>query len=73
MGLFDTFKGLVGNLNNEVAKFQNANFLDATVASAIAVSAADGTIDSSEKDKLIKFVSVHDSLKLFKSSDLAVI
>lgn len=32
MGLFDTFKGLVGNLNNEVAKFQNADFLDATVA-----------------------------------------
>lgn len=73
MGLFDTFKGLVSNLNNEVAKFQNADFLDATIASAIAVSAADGTIDSSEKDKLIKFVSVHDSLKLFKSSDVAAI
>lgn len=70
MSFLDTIKAAVGGLGNEVAKFQNTSFLDAAIGASIAVSAADGTIDSAEKAKLAKFISMHDALKLFKSSDV---
>lgn len=68
--MFDFLKDKFADLTNQVTKFQNADFLEAAVASAIAVSAADGTIDPEEKAKLAKFISLHSALKLFSPSDV---
>lgn len=71
MAFIDFFKTQFATLSNEVAKYQNKDFLAAVVASAVAISAADGEIDRTEKDKLNKFIQMHDALKLFKPTDIA--
>ena len=68
MSFLNSLKSLMGGVNDQVAKIKNKDFLPAAVGSAIAVSAADGTIDSAEKAKLAKFVTMHPTLKLFDSS-----
>jgi len=70
MGFLDVFKSKFDDLANQVSKFQNGDFLEAAVASAIAVSAADGTIDPEEKQKLAKFISMHATMKLFTPSEV---
>lgn len=70
MGFFDALKSKFDDLSNQVTKFQNQDFLEAAVASAIAVSAADGTIDAEEKQKLAKFISMHATMKLFAPTDV---
>lgn len=70
MSFLNSLKSAFAGLNNEVSKFQNMSFLEAAVAASIAVSAADSTIDSEEKQKLAKFITMHEVLKLFKSNDV---
>lgn len=49
----------------EVSKFKNKAFMEAVVSGCALVAAADGSIDSSEKQKMAGFMERSDELKHF--------
>ena len=57
-------------LMDEVSKFKNREFLEATVAGCALVAAADGNISSDEKKKMLGFIQTSDELKVFKVEDV---
>lgn len=57
-------------VSDEVGKFKNREFMEATVAAIAMVAAADGDISSAEKQKMIRYFENSDELKVFKSSDV---
>jgi tellurite resistance protein TerB len=61
---------LQGQLVTQVKQFQNKNFADATMAVCALVSAADGTIDTTERKKTAAFISSNDMLAVFDVSQL---
>lgn len=70
MGFSDWLKSQVGTLKTEMKKFKNKEFMEAITASCALVAAADGTIDSSEKQKMAGFVQRSEELKVFNMSDV---
>ncbi|QLQ32284.1 MAG: tellurite resistance TerB family protein [Candidatus Thiothrix singaporensis] len=74
MSFFDTLKQKAGEarakLATEVGKFRNREFMEACVAGCALVAAADGNIDSSEKQKMMKFIQQSDELKVFETKDV---
>ena len=54
-----------GSIQESVTRFKNKDFLDAVVAGCALVAAADGTIDASEKQKMVGFIERSDELKVF--------
>ena len=77
MSFFDTLKQKAGEarakLATEVGKFKNREFMEACVAGCGLVAAADGSIDSSEKQKMIKFIQQSDELKVFDTKDVIAV
>ena len=61
---------LQGQLVTQVKQFQNKNFADATMAVCALVSAADGTIDTTERKRTAAFISSNDMLAVFDVSQL---
>jgi tellurite resistance protein TerB len=61
---------LQGQLVTQVKQFQNKNFADATMAVCALVSAADGTIDTTERKKTAAFINSNDMLAVFDVSQL---
>ncbi|MFZ1389373.1 MAG: tellurite resistance TerB family protein [Thiolinea sp.] len=57
-------------LTEEVTKYRNREFMEACVAGCALVAAADGNIDSSEKQKMMKFIQQSDELKVFETKDV---
>ncbi|NQX64201.1 tellurite resistance TerB family protein [Paenibacillus qinlingensis] len=57
-------------LTEQVKKFKNKDFMDAVVAGCAIVAAADGTIDSNEKQKMAGYMSRSEELKVFDMSDV---
>jgi len=53
------------SIQESVTRFKNKDFLDAVVAGCALVAAADGTIDASEKQKMVGFIERADELKVF--------
>jgi len=53
------------SIQESVARYKNKDFLDAVVAGCALVAAADGTIDASEKQKMVGFIERSDELKVF--------
>ncbi|SFB35069.1 tellurite resistance TerB family protein [Azotobacter beijerinckii] len=49
----------------EVSKFRNREFMEAVVAGCALVAAADGEINSREKQKMIGFIQNSNELKVF--------
>jgi tellurite resistance protein TerB len=74
MSFFDTLKEKAGEarakLVTEVSKFKNREFMEACVAGCGLVAAADGSIDSTEKQKMMKFIQQSDELKVFETKDV---
>lgn len=74
MSFFDTLKEKAGEarakLVTEVGKFKNREFMEACVAGCGLVAAADGSIDSTEKQKMMKFIQQSDELKVFETKDV---
>lgn len=68
MNFIDWVKEQAGTLANEVKKFKSQDFLEAITAACALVAAADGTIDSSEKQKMVGFVQRSSELKVFDTS-----
>lgn len=74
MGFWDNLKDKATQLNEDlkikVGQFKNASFADASMAMCALVAAADGTIDSSERQKTAAFIMNNDTLKVFDTSEL---
>ncbi|UOG91110.1 MAG: tellurite resistance TerB family protein [Candidatus Thiothrix sulfatifontis] len=74
MSFFDTLKEKAGEarakLTAEIGKFKNREFMEACVAGCALVAAADGSIDSAEKQKMMKFIQQSDELKVFETKDV---
>jgi tellurite resistance protein TerB len=77
MSFFDTLKQKAGEDRaksaTEVGKFKNREFMEACVAGCGLVAAADGSIDSSEKQKMMKFIQQSDELKVFETKDVIAV
>jgi len=57
-------------LTDQVKKFKNKEFLDAVVAGCAIVAAADGSVDSNEKQKMAGYIGRSEELKVFDMSDV---
>ncbi|MBD2336462.1 tellurite resistance TerB family protein [Calothrix sp. FACHB-156] len=53
------------NLKDSISRFKNKEFMDAVVAGCALVAAADGNIDSSEKQKMAGFIGRSEELRVF--------
>ena len=62
--------GRVTSARDAVQRFRNKEFLDAVVAGCALVSAADGHVDASEKQKMIGFIQRSEALKVFETGDV---
>lgn len=72
--MMDWLKNFAANAQKElqaqVARFQNREFLEATVAGCALVAAADGNISSDEKQKMMGFMELSPELKVFHANDV---
>lgn len=63
-------KDTATSLKNEVTRYKNKTFLEATVAGCVLVASADGHISAEEKQKMIGFMKLSDALKVFDTEDV---
>ena len=74
MAFWDDLKEKVNsmnqNLSTKVSQFKNNDFANATMAMCALVAAADGDIDSSERQKTASFIMSNETLKIFDPSEL---
>jgi len=54
----------------QMSRYKNKTFMEATVAGWAQVAAADGSIDASEKQKMIGFIQQSDALSVFKMEEV---
>ncbi len=71
--LGDTIRKGKDSLLAEVSKYKNASFMEAIVAGAVIISAADGNISSDEKQKLLQYVQNAEELKAFTAKDIIAV
>ncbi len=57
-------------LATEMTKFRNRDFMDAVVAGCALVASADGSISSTEKQKMTGFIQNSNELKVFDLNDV---
>lgn len=65
MSFMSWLTGAKQGLADGVKRFNNRTFLDATVAGCALVAAADGSIDSDEKQKMVGFLKINEALQVF--------
>ncbi|HEY9061757.1 MAG TPA: TerB family tellurite resistance protein [Pseudobacteroides sp.] len=70
MGFLDWAKQKGASLTGEVKKIANKDFMEAVAAACALVASADGNISSEEKQKMIGFININDTLKVFKINDV---
>ncbi len=74
MAFWNDLKGKINNMSQDlsakVSQFKNNNFANATMAMCALVSAADGDIDGSERQKTASFIMSNEALKIFDPSEL---
>jgi len=61
---------MFGKLLNRAKQVTNQNLMEAIVAGAMLVAAADGTVEKAELDKLDKLLTSNDNLSGFKPADI---
>ncbi len=74
MGFFDELKSRASqwqsSLSQEMGRFKNRDLMEAILAGCALVSAADGSVSSAEKQKMMGFVQNSDALKVFQSQEV---
>lgn len=68
--LRDGFNDLKTQVQRRVTQFLNDDFADAAMALLAWVTAADGVVDDSEIDTVMKFIQQDDTLSAFDTKDL---
>lgn len=51
-------------------QFANKDFMEATAASCALIACGDGNISSEEKEKMVRYINLNDSLKVFDLDDI---
>jgi len=74
MSMMNKFGDFLNNAKqtsmSTMKRFTNKKFLDAVVSGCALVAAADGNIDSSEKQKMVGFIQRNEALKVFKTNEV---
>jgi tellurite resistance protein TerB len=69
VGFFDDLKAkateLSTQMTNEIKKYANKSFHEAIVAACSVIAVADGTISKEEKAKMMGFMDMNETMKLF--------
>lgn len=63
-------KAKAGELKDQAQKYRTKEFLGAALGGSALVAVADGTIDASEKQKMMAFIENHDVLSVFSTSEV---
>ena len=63
----------IGDLKAEALKYKSKEFLNAALGGSALVSIADGTIDASEKQKMMAFIQNHEALSIYETSEVVKI
>ena len=74
MSFWDKLKQNVSQMNDSlqtnISKFKNNDFADASMAICALIAAADGTIDTAERQKTTALIISNETLKIFPASEL---
>lgn len=70
MGFFDFVNSAKTSMFDAVSRFRNEDFLKAVIAGCVLVAGSDGSIDASEKQKMLGFITGNESLKAFDINDI---
>lgn len=65
------FGKLKNNLQNQWTRFQNKKYMEAVIAGCTLVAAADGNIDSSEKQKMLNLMQRLPELQVYEAAEIA--
>lgn len=72
--MFASIKELVekvkSGIEKEVARFNNKDFLEATVAGCAMVASSDGSISAEEKQKMWGYMQISPALRVFKADEV---
>lgn len=63
-------KEKLGELKQDALKYKSKNFLEAALGGSALIAMADGTIDASEKAKMMAFIENHDVLSIYDSLEV---
>jgi tellurite resistance protein TerB len=70
MGIGDWLKEQKAKTQAGIKQFANKDFMEAVAAGCALIASADGEISSDEKQKMVGYINLNDSLKVFKLSDI---
>lgn len=70
MGIMDWLKEQKNKTETGIKQFANKDFMEAVAAGCAMIASADGTIDSAEKQKMVGFITLNDSLKVFNLNEV---
>lgn len=66
----DRFEAMKNELVNAGKRFNNQQTKEAAMAACGLMAAADGSVDPTEKQKVVKLITTSEALKVFPASDL---
>jgi tellurite resistance protein TerB len=70
MGISDWLKEQKSKTEAGIKQFANKDFMDAIAAGCALIASADGDISAEEKQKMVGYINLNDSLKVFKLADV---
>ena len=70
MGIGDWLKEQKSKAEAGIKQFANKDFMEAVAAGCALIASADGDISSEEKQKMVGYINLNDSLKVFKLNDV---
>ena len=74
MGFWDQLKSNINQMGQKLetglARFRNKEFAEAAMAACALVTAADGTVDDTERRRTAEFIGRHPAMQAFAVADL---
>jgi len=70
MGIGDWLKEQKTKAEAGIKQFANKDFMEAIAAGCALIASADGDISSEEKQKMVGYINLNDSLKVFNLNDV---
>ena len=70
MGIGDWLREQKDKTQAGIKQFANKDFMEAIAAGCALIASADGDISSEEKQKMVGYINLNDSLKVFKLNDV---
>lgn len=70
MSIGDWLKEQKDKTVSGIKQFANKSFMEATAAGCAMIASADGNISSEEKQKMVGYININESLKVFNLNDV---